>query len=65
MGLSASKITSAAMRTLESKGFVTGGEHSKQSIMVEAIVEALIDGIKADAQVVVTGGSSAGSYKVA
>lgn len=64
MALNQASIVSAAMGKLQAKGFVTDNEHSKQAPMVEAIVEAVIEAIKSDAQVVVAGGSSAGTYKV-
>ena len=64
MALNQASIVSAAMNKLKNKGFVTDNEHSKQNIMVEAIVEAVVDAIKNDARVTVPGGSSAGSYRV-
>ncbi len=64
MALNKSGVVSAAMEKLKAKGFVTDNEHSKQNVMVEAIVEAVIDAITSDAEVEVTGGSSAGKYKV-
>jgi hypothetical protein len=64
MALDAEKITNTATEKLKALGFNVDGSHSKQAEMIQAIVEAVIEGIKADAQVKVTGGSSAGTYQV-
>lgn len=64
MALDPQSISSIAMQKLQSKGFVIDEKHSKQSVMVQAIVEAVIEAIKNEAEVKVTSGSSAGSYKV-
>ena len=64
MALDSNKTTEKALAKLKAAGFVVDGEFSKQREFVQAIVEAVIEDIKADATVEVTGGSSAGSYKV-
>ena len=50
---------------LESHGFTAGGEHGMAEKMAEAIADAVVDHIQAAADVTVSGGSSAGTYKVA
>lgn len=64
MALSSSKVTNSVMNKLRSNGFATDNNHAKQEEMVKAIVEALIESIQSDAQVIVASGSSAGTYKV-
>lgn len=64
MALNTSSIVSAAKSKLKAKGFVLDNEFSKQSEMIEAIVEAVVEGITSSAQVQVTGGSSSGTYQV-
>ncbi|AGB11040.1 TPA: hypothetical protein ACPVYA_004270 [Vibrio parahaemolyticus] len=64
MALDSDKTTDKALTKLQAAGFVVDGEFSKQREFVQAIVEAVIEDIQADAEVQVTGGSSAGSYKV-
>ena len=62
-------ITSASLKSkieieLTSAGFVLTGEHAQASAMAQAIANAIIDEITSNAQVVVAGGSSAGTYQV-
>lgn len=64
MALDSDKTTENALTKLRGAGFVVDGEFSRQREFVQAIVEAVIEDIKSDAKVAVTGGSSAGSYKV-
>ncbi len=64
MALDKAKTTNNAMQKLIDKGFVIDNEHSEQLPLVAAIVEAIIEDINADAQVVVSGGSSSGTYQV-
>ncbi|MUK91581.1 hypothetical protein GNP80_03835 [Aliivibrio fischeri] len=64
MALDSNKTTNKVLEKLQAAGFVVDGQFSKQKPFVQAIVEAVIEDIKADAVVEVTGGSSAGSYKV-
>ena len=49
---------------LTSAGFIITGEHAKISDMATAIAKAVIDEITENGEVVVTGGSSAATYKV-
>ncbi len=64
MALNSSKTTDNAVDKLQAAGFIVDGQFSKQREFVQAIVEAVIEDIKADAEVAVTGGSSEGTYKV-
>lgn len=64
MALDSSKTTDKAVAKLQAAGFIVDGQFSKQREFVQAIVEAVIEDIKADAEVEVTGGSSAGTYTV-
>lgn len=64
MALDSNKTTDKALAKLQAAGFEINGEFSKQREFVQAIVEAVIEDIKSDAEVAVTGGSSAGTYKV-
>ena len=62
-------ITKASLETkikaeLESAGIVTTGEHAKALAIATAIANAVVDEIQTNALVVVSGGSSSGSYKV-
>ena len=62
-------ITKASLKTkleaeLTAQGFQLTGEFAMASKMAEAIANAVIDEITQNAQVVVTKGSSAGSYQV-
>lgn len=64
MALSESSLTSKICANLTANGFVIDNEHSRQREFVAAIAKAVVDEIQANAQVPVSGGSSAGTYKV-
>ncbi len=64
MSLSKSGLKGRIITELESQGFVTSGEHVFTAQLAEAIANAVVDEIQANAQVPVTGGSSKGTYKV-
>ncbi|GIU12868.1 MULTISPECIES: hypothetical protein [Shewanella] len=64
MALSQSSLESKLVSELESRGFVTTGPHAFAGKMAEAIAAAVVAEITSNAQVQVTGGSSAGTYKV-
>lgn len=49
---------------LKAQGFVLGGEFAMAGKFAEAIANAVVDEITQNAQVEVTSGSSAGTYKV-
>ncbi|ELI1830352.1 hypothetical protein RQV58_002725 [Vibrio fluvialis] len=64
MALDSNKTTEKAIAKLKGAGFVVDGEFSRQQEFVKAIVEAVIEDIKADAEVSISSGSSAGTYSV-
>ncbi|HCE2240646.1 TPA: hypothetical protein ACGUMO_002834 [Vibrio vulnificus] len=64
MALDSSKTTDNAVAKLKAAGFIVDGQFSMQREFVQAIVEAVIEDMKGDAEVTVTGGSSAGTYKI-
>lgn len=64
MAINESATISNAISKLTAKGFGTSHPEWKGDDMVEAIVEAVFEEIKANADVIVTGGSSSGTYKI-
>jgi hypothetical protein len=64
MALSDSVLKELIVTEMESKGFVTSGEHARSEQLAEAIAKAVVSHITSSADVAVTAGSSAGSYKV-
>ena len=64
MALSKAGLKSKIEQELVSAGFVITGEHAQAAAMAAAIANAVVDEITTNASVTVTGGSSAGDYKV-
>jgi hypothetical protein len=64
MALSQSGLKGRIVSAMESQGAKASGEHSWVEKMADAIASAVIDEITSNAEVQVTGGSSAGTYKV-
>ncbi|KEK29145.1 hypothetical protein [Shewanella xiamenensis] len=64
MALSNGSLESKIINELQAQGFTTDGTHAFAGKMAAAIAKAVIDEITANADVVVTAGSSAGTYKV-
>lgn len=64
MALSQSSLKSKIETQLQNAGFVLTGEHSRASAMAQAIATAVVDEITSNAQVIVAGGSSSGTYQV-
>jgi hypothetical protein len=64
MALSKASLKGKIVTNLQAQGFTTDGEHAYAAKMAEAIANAVIDEITSSGQVVVTGGSSAGTYKI-
>lgn len=64
MPLDKSSLKAKIIKEMNGKGIVTEGEFAKAADLAEAIASAVVDEITSNAQVVVTSGSSAGSYKV-
>lgn len=64
MALNSSALKGLIVSKLNAAGITTSGEHAKAQLMAEAIAEAVVEHVTANAQVIVAGGSSAGTYKV-
>ncbi|MFL9783259.1 hypothetical protein BCV35_015920 [Vibrio cyclitrophicus] len=64
MAISKGSLKQKIETELKAKGFVLDGEFAMAGMMAEAIANALVDEITKNAEVQVTGGSSAGAYKV-
>lgn len=64
MPLSKSALKSKIEKEMVKGGIVISGEFAQASILAEAIANAVVDEIKANALVSVDKGSSAGAYKV-
>ncbi|MGF1842446.1 hypothetical protein L4C39_04525 [Vibrio clamense] len=64
MALGKTSLKTKIETELQAQGIVITGEHAQASKFAIAIANAVVDEITENAQVAVTGGSSAGSYKV-
>ncbi len=64
MALSKAQLKNRIISEMQNQGATATGEHSWVNRMAEAIANAVVDEVQANAQVPVTGGSSAGQYKV-
>lgn len=64
MALSKSQLKNRIVAEMEAMGANSTGEHSWVEKMAQALANAVVDEIQSNAQVPVTGGSSAGTYKV-
>ena len=64
MAISKGSLKQKIETELKAKGFVLEGEFAMAGMMAEAIANAVVDEITKNAEVQVTGGSSAGTYKV-
>lgn len=64
MALSKSALKSRIISEMQDQGATAAGEHSWVNRMAEAIANAVVDEVQSNAEVPVTGGSSAGNYKV-
>ncbi|MCG6389678.1 hypothetical protein K6U51_06010 [Vibrio fluvialis] len=64
MALSKSSLKDRIISELQSQGFVTEGEHAMVQKMAEAIANAVVDEIQANAKANVTGGSSLGKWSI-
>ncbi len=64
MALSSGSLEAKIISELQAQGFITEGDHAYAGKMAAAIAKAVIDEITANADVIVTAGSSAGTYKV-
>ncbi|MGR6780635.1 hypothetical protein ACU5B6_25440 [Moritella viscosa] len=64
MALSKRSLKAKLETELKAQGFVLDGEFAMAGKFAEAIANAVVDEITANALVVVQGGSSAGQFKV-
>ncbi|MCS6258876.1 hypothetical protein G3479_06295 [Shewanella baltica] len=64
MALSSGSLEAKIISELQGQGFIIEGDHAFAGKMAAAIAKAVIDEITANADVNVTAGSSAGTYKV-
>ncbi len=63
MPLSQESLKQRIIEALEERSFKQG-EHSRLTILADAIAQAVVDEIQANAKVIVSGGSSSGTYDV-
>ncbi|ODN41556.1 hypothetical protein [Piscirickettsia litoralis] len=64
MALDSGQLKSMIIANLQAYGFVTEGPHARAHVMAEAVAKAVVEHIQNNAEVPVTGGSSAGNYSV-
>lgn len=64
MALSTSDLDAMIQANLKAEGFELAGKHAFADKLAKAVAKAVVEHIQANAQVPVTGGSSAGVYKV-
>lgn len=64
MALSKSALKGRIVSEMLAQGAAATGKHSWVNRMAEAIANAVVDEVQSNAEVPVTGGSSAGNYKV-
>jgi hypothetical protein len=64
MALSKSALKGRIISEFEAQGAVASGDHSWVDEFAEALANAIVDEIQANAKAVITGGSSAGSYSI-
>ena len=64
MALSKSSLKSKIVSELNAQGFVTEGEYAMAQKMAEAIANAVVDEIQANAKATVQSGSSAGAWPI-
>ena len=64
MALSKSALKSKIEAEMVKGGIVISGEFAQASVLAQAIANAVVDEIQANAEANVIGGSSAGKYKI-
>lgn len=64
MALSKAQLKNRIISEMKAQGATATGEHSWVNRMAEAIANAVVDEVQSNAEVPVSGGSSAGNYKV-
>lgn len=65
MSLSNSALKGLIVGEMTAQGIEVAGDHAWAEKLAEAVANAVVAHITASAQVTVSGGSSAGTYKVA
>lgn len=64
MALSKSSLKDRIITEMESQGFVTQGTHAKADELAQAIANAVVDEITANAKAAVSSGSSEGNWPI-
>lgn len=64
MALSKSSLKDRILSELQGQGFVTTGNHAKSDELAQAIANAVVDEITANAKAAVASGSSAGNWPI-
>jgi len=64
MALSKGDLKGRIISEMVAQGATAAGEHSWVERLAEAIANAVVDEVTSNAEVVVSGGSSAGTYPV-
>jgi hypothetical protein len=64
MALSKSQLQQRIVSEMQAQGATASGRHSWVNAMAEAIANAVVDEIQANAEAQVSGGSSSGSHPV-
>ncbi|MCJ0814909.1 hypothetical protein [Vibrio vulnificus] len=64
MAMDSGALEGLIVEKLQAAGFKTSGQHAQVKVIAKAIAEAVVEHITSSAEVPVTGGSSAGTYKV-
>lgn len=64
MALSHTALSTLIQANLTVAGFDVSNPHAQAVVLADAIAKAVVEHIQANAAVVVTSGSSTGSYKV-
>ncbi|MDD2853866.1 MAG: hypothetical protein PHY09_18415 [Desulfuromonadaceae bacterium] len=62
MALSKGVLKATIITELHAQGFITVGEHAKAALLAEAIANAVVDHIHADAEVQTTSGAPDGEH---
>lgn len=64
MALDQTVLKNMIIAEMQGLGFVTSGTYAWADRLAEAIANAVVDHITSDAEVIIPGGSSAGTYPV-
>lgn len=64
MALSKTGLKQRILTELTAKGFTVTGEHARNADYAEAIANAIVDEIQANAKALVSSGSSSGNWPI-